>query len=88
MVECWDPRARSAVGCVKLPNPEESQFSVSKLAYLSGLQLAAGTSDGRVVVYDIRQTRPLVVKDHMYEKPINQIVKNEGSVTQYFNYLR
>ena len=31
MVECWDPRARSAVGCVKLPNPEESQFSVSKL---------------------------------------------------------
>lgn len=73
MVECWDPRARSAVGCVKLPG---SEATVTKVTYLSTLQIAAGTSDGRIVIYDLRQTRPLVVKDHMYEKPINQITKN------------
>ena len=77
-MECWDPRERCAVGCVKLPSSELGKSAyVSKVSYLSGLQLAAGTSDGRVVVYDIRQTRPLVVKDHMYEKPINQISTNK-----------
>jgi len=77
MVECWDPRARSAVGCVKLPDNDNNESpGISKLSYLSGLQLAAGTKDGRIIIYDLRQTRPLVQKDHMYEKPINQITKN------------
>ncbi|CAG5114363.1 Oidioi.mRNA.OKI2018_I69.chr2.g8421.t1.cds [Oikopleura dioica] len=66
-VECWDPRARSAVGCVKLPQSDSGVFSnISKVVYLSGLEIAAGTEDGRVAIYDLRQRAPLVVKDHMW----------------------
>lgn len=76
VVECWDPRARSAVGCVKLPISDSNRFAdVTKVVYLSGLEIAAGTDDGRVVLFDLRQRSPLMVKDHMYEKPITQIAK-------------
>ena len=49
-----------------------------------GLKIATGTEDGRIIIYDLRQTRPLVVKDHMYELPINEIHFNEGSDRHYF----
>ena len=49
------------------------------MKYINGLKIATGTEDGRIIIYDLRQTRPLVVKDHMYELPINEIHFNEGS---------
>lgn len=77
-VECWDPRARSCCGLVHLPPSDAGHLTaVTKIQFIGGLKLATGTDDGRVVLYDMRQTRPLVVRDHMYEKPINQIMYNE-----------
>ena len=49
------------------------------MKYINGLKIATGTEDGRIIIYDLRQTRPLVVKEHMYEPPINEIHFNEGS---------
>ena len=64
IVECWDPRARSCIGFVQMkPDENGAHRAVTKLNYISGLKIAAGTEDGRVVVYDLRQTRPLVTKE-------------------------
>ena len=80
-VQCWDPRQRrmlgtcrpfdavgeasGAAGAAAVPAPA---LEVSALRFdPRGLQLAAGTSTGQVVVYDIRRAAPLRVKDHMCE---------------------
>ena len=55
------------------------------MKYINGLKIATGTEDGRIIIYALRQTRPLVVKDHMYELPINEIHFNEGSDRQNFD---
>ncbi len=39
----------------------------------SGLHVAVGTRNGLVALYDLRSTRPLVVKDHMYGSRIVDI---------------
>jgi len=47
------------------------------------LHLAVGTSSGQVLLYDIRSSRPLVIKDHMYGSPIVDIkfLKSDSSRT-------
>lgn len=39
----------------------------------SGLHCAVGTSNGLVALYDLRSSRPLLVKDHMYGDKISDI---------------
>ncbi|KAK9846298.1 hypothetical protein WJX81_001159 [Elliptochloris bilobata] len=39
----------------------------------AGLHAAVGTSGGRVALFDLRSSRPLLVKDHMYGAPIVDI---------------
>lgn len=39
----------------------------------SGLHCAVGTSNGLVALYDLRSSRPLLVKDHMYGDKITDI---------------
>ena len=36
----------------------------------SGLHCAVGTGDGLVALFDLRSSRPLLVKDHMYSSAI------------------
>ena len=57
------------------------------MKYINGLKIATGTEDGRIIIYDLRQTRPLVVKDHMYELPINEIHFNEGSDRHFVDHF-
>jgi len=38
-----------------------------------GLHVAAGTADGKVALFDLRSSRPVVVKDHMYGTAITSI---------------
>lgn len=38
-----------------------------------GMQIAAGTSNGLVAIFDLRSQKPLVVKDHMYGSNIVDI---------------
>ena len=73
-------------GFVQTPKDDNGNVrAVSKVKYINGLKIATGTEDGRIIIYDLRQTRPLVVKDHMYELPINEIHFNEGSDRQNFD---
>ena len=39
----------------------------------SGLQCAVGTANGLVALYDLRSSRPLIVKDHNYGAAIKDI---------------
>lgn len=39
----------------------------------SGMQCAVGTQNGLVAVYDLRSSRPVIVKDHNYGAPIKDI---------------
>lgn len=79
-VECWDPRTRTRVGildCALSSVTEDTEIdgipSVSALKFNGPLQMAVGTSTGQVLLYDLRSTRPLIVKDHQYGLPIKSI---------------
>ncbi|XP_071965138.1 nucleolar protein 10-like [Antedon mediterranea] len=80
-VECWDPRVRGRVGILDcaLSSVTESDSdvhripSVTCLKFQDGLHMAVGTSTGQVLMYDIRATKPLYIKDHQYGLPIKSI---------------
>ena len=38
-----------------------------------GLSLAAGTSTGHILLYDLRSSKPWLVKDHQYDYPIKKL---------------
>uniref|UniRef100_A0A8D3DQL0 Nucleolar protein 10 n=1 Tax=Scophthalmus maximus TaxID=52904 RepID=A0A8D3DQL0_SCOMX len=79
-VECWDPRVRNRVGMLdcalsSLTEGTEVQAlpSVSALKFNGSLTMAVGTSTGQVLLYDLRSSRPLLVKDHFYNLPIKSL---------------
>ncbi|KAF5879837.1 nucleolar protein 10, partial [Clarias magur] len=79
-VECWDPRVRGRVGvldCALSSVTEgtevESLPSVSALKFNDSLGVAVGTTTGQVLLYDLRSSRPLLVKDHYYGLPIHSL---------------
>eukprot|EP00039_Didymoeca_costata_P011153 m.154237 g.154237 ORF g.154237 m.154237 type:complete len:701 (-) comp15080_c0_seq3:2613-4715(-) len=86
-VECFDPRTRRQVGCLDVAKsiqgadhmkktiPTVSSLSVSN----NGLLMAAGTSTGQVLMYDIRSSKPLLKKDHMYGLPVKKVIFHEAS---------
>ena len=53
--------------CIVIPR---GVASVSALAFRDGLTLGVGTSNGRVLIYDIRSLHPHQTKDHHYQLPI------------------
>lgn len=82
IVECWDPRVSPAkpVGLLDCrvdelfdENAAGGKCAITALKYRDGLNLAVGTSTGHIVLYDIRSSKPLLVKDHRYELPIKDI---------------
>ncbi|XP_004870017.1 nucleolar protein 10 isoform X1 [Heterocephalus glaber] len=79
-VECWDPRARSRVGLldcalnsVTVDSEVSSLPTISALRFSGALTMAVGTSTGQVLLYDLRSSKPLLVKDHQYGLPIKSI---------------
>ncbi|CAB1331046.1 unnamed protein product [Coregonus sp. 'balchen'] len=79
-VECWDPRVRSRVGmldCALSSVTEGTEVeglpSVTALKFNGSLTMAVGTSTGQVLLYDLRSSRPLLVKDHYYGLPIKSV---------------
>ncbi|XP_076368050.1 nucleolar protein 10 lethal (2) 34Fd isoform X2 [Tachypleus tridentatus] len=79
-VEAWDPRSRHRVGildCALSSVTGETEVngipSVTALSFKDGLQMAVGTATGQILLYDIRASSPLLVKDHMYGLPIKDI---------------
>lgn len=47
--------------------------SVTALTFKDGLTLGVGTATGQILLYDIRSSKPLLVKDHYYGLPIKDI---------------
>jgi len=79
-VEAWDPRTRARVGVldVALASVTEDKKvtavpAVTCLQFKNALQMAVGTSTGQVLLYDLRSSRPLLTKDHMYGLPIKKV---------------
>ncbi|KAH0621974.1 hypothetical protein JD844_023798 [Phrynosoma platyrhinos] len=79
-VECWDPRTRNRVGVldcalssVTADKEVDGLPSISALRFDGALNMAIGTSTGQVLLYDLRSSNPLLVKDHQYNLPIKSI---------------
>ena len=83
-VEAWDPRQRTRAGLLDVAmncvtgDLISSVPAVTCLAGRDSLNLAVGTSTGQVLLYDIRASKPLLVKDHMYGLPIKRVVHTSG----------
>ncbi|KAK9764655.1 Small ribosomal subunit biogenesis [Basidiobolus ranarum] len=84
-VEFWDPRSRSKIGMLAPTLPadmfveDSSKLEITSMKYRSdGLSVAVGTSTGHVLLYDLRNNRPWMVKDHQYGFPIKSLHWLEG----------
>ncbi|KAK9740742.1 hypothetical protein RND81_03G057200 [Saponaria officinalis] len=68
-VECFDMRSRSSIGRINVVSAAgENDQEVTSIAFDedAGFQMAVGSSEGKVLIYDLRSSQPLRVKDHMY----------------------
>lgn len=75
-IEAWDPRDKRKCGTLDVAmNIENYKIfpSVTALKFKNGLHVGVGTASGQVLVYDIRSTAPLIVKDHYNQMPIKRI---------------
>ncbi|KRX92317.1 Nucleolar protein 10 [Trichinella pseudospiralis] len=78
----FDPRVSKCVGELNCTSVDQIKFSrnpipsVSCLKFKNALTFAAGMENGLVMLYDIRGTSPMLVKDHQYGKPIKAIAFN------------
>lgn len=55
---------------------------VTSLAFdASGMHMVAGTGGGCVALYDLRSSKPLLVKEHQYGLPIHTVQFHSGSGT-------
>ena len=76
-VECFGPRSRVAVGgldaaCAVAAIDSAQVPAVTALSLsANGLGVAVGVSGGQAIPYDIRSSKPLLIKDHNYDLPIN-----------------
>ena len=90
-VEFWDPRTRNRLGRLNCGKDVLSQYGgsrdslnqfpeVSAIKFFNdGLQYAVGTKTGQVLVYDLRNSKPILIKDHQYEYPIKKLELHEAS---------
>jgi len=80
-VEAWDYRSNQRVGILDCAiddlNDEATishqKPSVTSVKFKDALNLSVGTSTGHVLLYDIRSTKPRLVKNHNLGLPINGI---------------
>jgi len=83
-VECWDPRSQSRVGLLDcgtaldgIIESGKDSLKVTSLKFDGPLNLAVGTSLGQVMLYDLRNNKPYLTKDHRYDLPIHSIFFNK-----------
>ncbi|CAJ0580063.1 unnamed protein product, partial [Mesorhabditis spiculigera] len=76
-VECWDHRDKSRAGVLELRQGLADEIrgtsAVTALTFRDPLCFGVGTASGHVLLYDIRSSRPLLVKDSQNELPIRRI---------------
>ncbi|XP_075110236.1 uncharacterized protein LOC107828340 [Nicotiana tabacum] len=75
-LECFDMRARSSVGRINAVAPAgngDQEVTAIEFDGDGGYLMAVGSSDGKVLIYDLRSSQPMRIKDHMYGSPILNI---------------
>ncbi|KDP21176.1 hypothetical protein JCGZ_21647 [Jatropha curcas] len=75
-VECFDMRMRSSVGRINAVAPAgDTDHEITALEFDEdgGFLMAVGSSTGKVLLYDLRSSHPIRVKDHRYGSPILDI---------------
>lgn len=80
-IECFDLRQKVAVG--RIPTGGSTGNEVQEVTALrfdenEGFLLAAGTSLGQILLYDLRSSAPIHSKDHMYGTSIVDIKWHES----------
>lgn len=72
-VECFDMRMRSSIGRINTVSPASGAYEEVTALEFDGdadFHMAVGSSAGKVLIYDLRSSHPIQVKDHMYDSPI------------------
>lgn len=75
-LECFDLRMRSSVGRINAVAPTgdiDSEVTAVEFDGDGGYLVAVGSSAGKVMIYDLRSSLPIRVKDHMYGSAILDI---------------
>ncbi|CAF2171592.1 unnamed protein product [Brassica rapa] len=75
-VECFDMRMKSSaarINAVTHGGDAAAEVTAIEFDDSEGLQVAVGSSAGKVFIYDLRTSASIQVKDHMYESPILSI---------------
>lgn len=82
--EFWDPRSKNRIGILHLPLDQlgdNERHGVSAVQFhRSGLEIAMGTSNGLIYLYDLRSPVPLLKKDQGYGYPIQDIIYLNSSI--------
>ncbi|MCO5549232.1 hypothetical protein L7F22_002699 [Adiantum nelumboides] len=80
-LECFDLRQRAATGRISIGSTTDSgdqEVTALRFDDNEGFLLAVGTSLGQILLYDLRSSTPILVKDHMYGTPIVDIKWHES----------
>ncbi|EOY09005.1 Embryo sac development arrest 7, putative [Theobroma cacao] len=75
-VECFDMRMRSSIGRINAVSPAgDADEEVTAIDFVEngGFLMGVGSSAGKVMIYDLRSSSPIRVKDHMYDCHIVKI---------------
>ncbi|XP_024029334.1 nucleolar protein 10 isoform X2 [Morus notabilis] len=75
-VECFDIRTKPSIGRIDAVAPAgdiDQEVTAIEFDGDGGFLMAVGSSAGKVLIYDLRSSHPLRVKDHMYDSPILDI---------------
>lgn len=62
---------------MKIKNNREFP-AISTVKFKNGLHMAVGTASGHVLLYDIRASEPLLIKDHLNRVPVKKIAFNQS----------
>lgn len=85
-VEAWDPRDKRKCASLNIPLKIKNYRdfpAISTLKFKNGLQMAVGTESGHVLLYDIRSSEPLLIKDHLNRVPVKRIAFNPSHNVVY-----
>lgn len=80
-IEAWDPRDKKKCStldvAMKIKNNRDHP-AITSIKFKNALQMGVGTASGHVLIYDIRSSEPLIVKDHLNRIPVKKIAFNEA----------
>ncbi|MBA0859464.1 hypothetical protein Goshw_007128, partial [Gossypium schwendimanii] len=75
-VQCFDMRMKTSIGRINAVSPAgDAEEEVTAIGFdeSGGFLMGVGSSAGKVLIYDLRSSSPIRVKDHMYGSPILDI---------------